>query len=365
MIKYWIKNRFLYSLISILVLGVLTLFAFNKTYLETESYNLLVTSVYEKSEIDFDIPSPTKEQLLEIKNLDYIDDAFGYYYTESSIKVDKKNIKAKILFSDMMDSIDFTMYCSSRLISSEEGLDNPIYIDYDFSKRNNVNLGDEMIFNNIKFQVGRIYETNTYYGSAIFAPLVGEQKNLIESTAKSYSGAYLKSNDISKTDNYLKTYKPLGRLKLPSDFASDEEYQMHYNYWKNASYYNEITSFASKAAGINKKSSIGYVLGIIISGFVMVALFVILSFRKCEKSYFRKKKEKKDIKKYYICASITDAVLLSLVLIGSSLLAQNFITTYIPKSILSPMIISSFVCGLIVLIIELIYSIIYSKKMNE
>lgn len=365
MFKYWVKNRFLFSLITILALGAMSFFVFNKPYLETKANNLLITSVYEKSEIDFDIPSPTKEQLNEIKKLEYIDDVFGYYFTESPIKIGSKSKKAKILFSDMLDSLNFTMYNPSRLISSKEGLNNPVYIDYEFSQKNNTIIGDELVFNNIRFQVGRIYETNSYYGSAIFIPLVGEQKVLIESISKSYSGAYLKCNDIAKTDNFLKKYKPLGRLKSSSDFATDEEYQKHYNSWNNASYYNEITSFHSKIEGINKKNSINYLIGIIFSGLLVITLFIMLSLRKCEKNYFFKKKDKKGISSYYVFSSFFDAIFLTITLVSSVLLSKIYVTNYLPTEAVSPMIVSSFIGSIIVLVIELIYGIGYVKKLNK
>ena len=165
----------------------------------------------------------------------------------------------------MLDSLEFTMYNDCRLISKLDGLSNPLYADYKFTKDNNVELGDEIEFNGIKFQVGRIYETNTYYGSAVFVPLIGEQKVLIESVSKSYSGAYLKVNDISKSDAYLRNYKPMGRLKTRADFNTDEEYQIHYNSWNNANYYNEITSFNTKRESVNLKTEVNFYIAVVIS----------------------------------------------------------------------------------------------------
>ena len=145
MIKYWIKNRLGFSLLLSVLLGVLCLFVFIKPNMDAHSYNFTLTSVYEKSEIDYDIPAPTKEQLNSIKELDFVDDVFGYYFTDSSVRIGSKNIRTKILFSDMLDSLSFTMYNSSRLIDSKEGLANPIYVDYYFATKNNVVLGDEII----------------------------------------------------------------------------------------------------------------------------------------------------------------------------------------------------------------------------
>ena len=105
MIKYWLKNRSIFSLILAFVLSAISLIAFAEPNFTAHSENILLTSVYDKTDIDFDIPAPTKDQLIEIKNLDYVDDVFGYYFTDSSLKIGGKSKKTKVLFSDMLDSL--------------------------------------------------------------------------------------------------------------------------------------------------------------------------------------------------------------------------------------------------------------------
>lgn len=362
MIKYWLKKRSIFSIILALALGAISLFAFSKPNFTAHSENILLTSVYDKTDINFDIPAPTKEQLIEIKNLEYVDDVFGYYFTDSSLRIGGKSKKTKVLFSDMLDSLEFTMYNDSRLISKLDGLSNPLYADYKFAKDNNVVLGDEIEFNGIKFQVGRIYETNTYYGSAVFVPLIGEQKVLIESVSKSYSGAYLKVNDTSKSDAYLKNYKPMGRLKTRADFNTDEEYQIHYNSWNNASYYNEITSFNTKRESINLKTEPNFYIAVVISSLLMIGLYVGLSFRNCEKIYFNKKKDKKEVKSYYLVAAVADFVLICASMAASVLIAKTLVVEYLPSNYSVPMLVSTIVGALIVLLFDFIYGELYFKK---
>ena len=76
MAKYWLKNRAIYSLVLAVLIGVLSTMLFVQPNVKTHSENLLLTSVYENSSIDYDIPSPTKTQLAEIEALDFVDDAF-------------------------------------------------------------------------------------------------------------------------------------------------------------------------------------------------------------------------------------------------------------------------------------------------
>ena len=353
----------LFPLLSAILLSILLFFAFEKPNLKVYSDNLLLTSVYEKSDIDFDIPSPTKTQLNEIKELSFVDDVFGYYFTESNVSLaNNKQVKTKILFSDMLDSLNFTMYNSSRLIDQTDNADNPLFIDYEFAKNNKMKLGDSLSFNNINFQVGRIYETNSYYGSAIFIPLVGKQKELIESISKSYSGAYLKVNDRDKADAYLRNYKPEGRLKDRNEFTSEEEYEYHYNSWKNANYYNEITSFQSRIESVSLQNGPSYNVGFAICFVLMSLVFVLLSLRKSELLYFKGKSEKKCILSYYIFSSFFDSVVSFGTIIGTLFIARTLIQEYIPFSYFTSMIISGSMFCFGLLCIDLIVSFVFYKK---
>lgn len=363
MFKYWLKNRFLFSLISIIVFGIGEFFFFEKANQQAYSENSLISSVYENSQIDFDIPAPTKEQLNEIKELDFVDDAFGYYYTESNVKLENgKNVKTKLLFSDMMDSIGFTMYNDLRLISKTDAAVNPIYIDYAFSSANSIKLGDKISFSNIDFDVSRIYETNSYFGSALMAPLSGSQKDLIESNSKSYSGAFLKANDLSKADSYLRDYKPRGRLKDRSDFSSDEEYQTHFNSWNNANYYNEITSFEAKRDSLKTKNEANIYVGLLISALLTIAVFIVLSFRKRERLYFSKKENKAGVKSYYIISIAFDFLSFGIVFSCLPLIAKMTILNYIPETYAVSHVIAGLISAFVVVLIESLYSLIFVKK---
>lgn len=308
MFSYWMKNRFLFTFILTATISVLVGFFFVVPNIKNAKDNALKTSVYEKTEIDFDIPAPTKEQLNEIQNMDFIDFAFGYYYTETSVKANGKNITQKVIFSDCMDNVEITMFNINRVIEvGNADYNNPIYVDYDFVKKAGVGIGDEIELNNIKFQVAAIYESNTY-NNAILAPLVGEQKTLIENKNNGYSGAFLKVNDYTKADSYLKSYKPLGRLKDKDSFESEDEYNIHYSAWESANYYNEVTSFKRKLDGVNLAPIISkwFILGVY--AVVSLLINIILFIRKSEKKYFREKKFKKHIVSYYFLTLVEELI---------------------------------------------------------
>lgn len=364
MAKYWLKNRAIYSLVLAVLIGVLSTILFVQPNVKIHSENLLLTSVYENSSIDYDIPSPTKTQLAEIEALDFVDDAFGYYYTDGSLKVDSKSVKTKIIFGDDLDSLSMTMYNDNRLIyTSQDGsYDNPLYVDYDFYTKNELSIGDTVYFNNIEFQIGRVYETNSYYGSATFIPLVGAQKTYIDSVTTSYSGAYLKVNDSAKAESYLRNYKPSGRLKDRSAFSTEEEYQTHYNSWNNASYYNEITSFSSKLASANIKTESNYILGFVIAALVTIAVNVILSMRKNERVYFNKKKNKSAVCGYYITTVLVDAILMGSSLLAGVFIVKNSIIAFVPGQYFSPIIVTAVIATIGAVIINVLYDFIFCKK---
>lgn len=367
MAKYWLKNRAIYSLVLAVLIGILSVMLFVQPNVETHSENLLLTSVYENSDIDYDIPSPTKAQLEEIEALDFVDDTFGYYFTDGSLKVGSKSVKTKIIFGDDLDSLGMTMYNENRLIyTSQDGLyDNPLYVDYDFYTKNGLSIGDTVYFNNIEFQIGRVYETNSYYGSATFIPLVGAQKTYIESVTTSYSGAYLKVNDSAQAETYLRNYKPLGRLKDRSAFSTEEEYQTHYNAWNNASYYNEVTSFASKLSSANVKTEANYTLGFIISAVVMVIANVILSVRKNERVYFSKKKNRSGVCGYYVTTILIDAILMAASLLAGVFVVKNNVVAFVPGEYFVPLIVGAVVATIGVVIINALYDFIFYKKINS
>ncbi|MBR4341885.1 MAG: hypothetical protein IKP88_04085 [Lachnospiraceae bacterium] len=300
MFKYWIKNRawitFFWTLLLCLTIGVV----FVLPNIDKWSDNYSKESIYSNTKIDYDIPAPTKEQLNEIENMSFVDNVFGYYYTEATVVVNKsRNVNAKIIFSDYIQNLDMTMYSEKRVIElSSKSHENPIYIDYDYKSKNNINLDDTIEIYGILFQVAGIYETN-FYNAAIYAPLVGDQKKLIEEKSTCYSGAFINVNDFQQAETYFRNYKPNGRLRTREEFDTEEQYLLHYNAWESANYYNEITRFDVKAENLSKAYVVPWWIILAVVFFVSILVDIVLFNRKIEYPYFITKKYKKDIPKYY------------------------------------------------------------------
>ncbi len=334
MFRYWLKHRAPISVLLSVVLMAILIFGFVSPYINTSAENRNRLGVYENTEIDYDIPQPTKEQLQEISELPFVTAAFGYYYTESSVEVSGESVMTKILLSEDLDNLDYTMYSTDRLISyTEKMYENPVYIDYAFAQENGVSLGDTLKLGDIVFQVTRIYETNAYYTSAIFMPLVGEQKALIESKSTSYSGAFLAVSDIAEAEAYLNTYKPMGRLKDKSVFNSDAEYQLHYEQWANTSYANEITSFASRLRDVSVKESLPVWAGTAIVVVVMLIYNIFAFNSKMEKGYFLAKRTKKGNGAFFIWTAIIELIVMVASALGFGYVSIKAIAYFCPVSI--------------------------------
>ncbi|MDY6141755.1 MAG: hypothetical protein SPI52_03435, partial [Bacilli bacterium] len=153
-----------------------------------------------------------------------------------------------------------------------------------------------------------------------------------------------------------------GRLKTRADFNTDEEYQIHYNSWNNANYYNEITSFNTKRESVNLKTEVNFYIAVVISSLLMVGLYVGLSFRNCEKIYFSKKKDKEQVKSYYLVAAVADFLLIGASMAVSVLIAKRLVVEYLPSNYSVPMLVSTIVGAVIVFLFDFIYGKVYFNK---
>ena len=254
--------------------------------------------------MDFDIPSPSYEQITQLESEDAIESVFPYYYTEIDIEYNGRKRETNLFFSDAFEKLNQTMYCDGRLIAkTTEDIENPILVDYQFVQDTGVALGDTLSITirsmKIEFQISAIYETNTYYdGGALMAKWEGVQKDTIMALSPKlvYSGAYVQASDHSQCKTYLETqYKPYGRLKDVSDFSTQEAYEIHYNAFMSANYANEITNFNAKAQDVRFKveakesSAARYAtLSYIIVAVTMLVSNVGFWLRKSERRYFAK-----------------------------------------------------------------------------
>ncbi|MBQ9083823.1 MAG: hypothetical protein IJY28_10095 [Clostridia bacterium] len=355
MFRYWLTHRAPISAGLAAVLMAVLMLGFVVPHIGAAAENRQKTGIYTDSAIDYDIPQPTAAQLEDIEALPFVDAVFGYYYTQTTVTVRDTTVPVRILFSAHMDTLTHTMYSPARLIrASTADFDNPVYIDEAFARQHDLQLGDCLWLRDIAFQVARIYETNSYYTSAIFMPLTGAQKELVENTADAYSGAFLMVNDAAAAEAWLAGYKPLGRLKDRALFATEAAYQLHYEQWAQSSYTNEITSFAARlqAASVRTAPPVG--LGAAIVGLVMLCCSTLLFFAGQEKAYFAARKTKRGHLWFYGWTALAEAGLMALLAGAGLWYAVVCAGSYCPPAviaetamILAVMILCTAVAGLL------------------
>lgn len=357
MLKYWTKNRFLFDIVSGIALSLLFCFAFVSPSYGSYSRAYAENTIYLNTKIDYQVPNPSKDQLGEIKELTFVDDVFGYYFTKTNIS-GGESAKINLLMSDTMNSVGMTMFGPRSLKTKTIQADNAAFIDEKAAKALNAGLGDRINISiassKIDYVVCGIYEsTNAYPDGAVLIEFAGEAKITYEANAssKAYSGAFIDASNEQECKQYLNSYIPMGRLKDRSEFSTDEAYNLYNNSILSGNYSNEISDFCSQRpmavdavntekSGLTKMTFIGAAA----VGVAFLAINEILRFRKSENHYFSALlKNKKSISTYrwlsfviglssYVAGTVVISLLtseLSVVIIPLALSAGLFTVTHI------------------------------------
>lgn len=196
-------------------------------YIQTKDlYNI------EKTDVDFIVQSPSDSQVVEMEQLTHIDKVTPYIYYSSDFSVKGKNVKSSLFVIQDKSDLNYTVF-SDQLLESKANVDgkNEIYISNDFASSLSLNPGDEISSlicgQTVHFIIAAIYESdNRQVGGMAIATMSGDVLEAISEGYK-YSGAYIKSNNVAATENYLEGYVPLGDLRPRDEFDSDELYQIY------------------------------------------------------------------------------------------------------------------------------------------
>ncbi len=363
MLGYWFKKRFLISVVVSILLSVTYIVAFVIPFSKSVTENYMKTAVFEETNISYDIPSPTKAQLEELLSLDFVDDAFGYYVTSAQLRFDGDTIETNLMISDCVDSIEMTMFNEERTIASANDANCiPLYIGEDFAQLYGVTIGDVLDYSGYELTVVAICEPDSYKSCVLIPIESGELLDMIESRANSYSGAYISVNDNQAAERYLRTYKPEGRLRDRSSFSSEEEYQIHFDSWQNANYYNEITSFEERLDGARLVDTNMIWIGSVSLVVLLIGIDLILYLRKSERSYFKTKKSKIGLRLYYVLSFIFDLVNMAIAAMLTTYIYSLINKGYSSQSAYVEAIIISSSSILLALIINLIINNIHVNR---
>ncbi len=344
MVSYWTRQRLLFTIIVCVSLALIISLLFVFPYVEQQASNYNSQSIYKNTAIDFIVPEPSFEQVQRLPGTSGISSVFPFYLTKTTVEVNGKTRTTTILITDQKQSLDKTMYNSSRLVEkSGTTFENPVVIDWRFSQDTGAGIGDTLSFsiggNVQEYKISAIFETNSIYeNGAILAQVPDEQISAIRqgSLNNGYSAMYVTANDYDTCRIFLTTeYRPLGRLKSREQFADDEQYQIHYDAIMSSAYSNEITDFHIRANELDKNiSSLTVWLGVLLSIAILIAFNVIMSKRGCEKPYFIKHciPNGQNIKPYYIISFVCEITCCIIVYAISLIVRKNSANTYLPSS---------------------------------
>jgi hypothetical protein len=341
---YWTRHRLLPSLILAVALAVVTVFLFVSPYVEQQASSYNAQSVYKNSDIDFIVPEPSFDQVSELPGTNGVDKVFPFYLTKTEVKVNGKSRTTTVLLSDQFENVGMTMYNDSRLLGKSSGdVDNPIFVDWQFSKDTSAKVGDTISFalggNTVEFTIAAVYETNNIYdGGAILAEITQDQKDAVAENANSngYSGAYISATDYNVCRSYLTTdYRPLGRLKNRDQFESEEQYNTHYDAIMSSGYANEITDFRVRENDLDsKQSSLMILVGALLEAVILIVFNVIMANRGCEKGYFKKHciPKGQNVKSYYTISFLFEMIASIILFIGVMFVNAKMAKDYVPSS---------------------------------
>ena len=190
-----------------------------------------------------------------------------------------------------------------------------------------------------------------------------------------YSGAYIQATDHGQCKGYLENnYKPYGRLRDASEFATQDAYEIHYNAFMSANYSNEISDFNAKGQDIAPKvdakmSTVGknIVLASVIMAVTLIAVNVLLWFRKSERGYFARRKVSGDgnIVVYYLISSIVQAVILIGGILAALLIVPSKSDFYIPGEVVFSKSIIFIIVAALVSIVVTVENMMLAQKTKK
>ena len=296
-------KRLYVGIVIAFIISIICSFLFIKSGidLKIDCYN--ESSIYSNSMCNFIIPSPSEDQIEELQNKEFIKHVEPYYYTQSTIKFNNKDIISNIIMVDDIESLNYSPYSAQRLVDGKANIKTTAILDFAYAKANNIGVGDvvkvQLGSNIFEHEVSAVYETNTMYSDGVVViNWSSEQKEQVFNSSfqkANYSGAWVVDSNYSDCARYLlNDYKPLGRFKDRSEFETDEAYQSHLDAFNNASFAAEIVDFTvsetmvlSKYNGNDIKAIIYFVFAVIIP-LLVCSIFTFSAYTKKTKQLIKK-----------------------------------------------------------------------------
>lgn len=246
------------------------IFIFGATFLpkydKNKEQSNRITTVYTNSKIDFIIPSPSEQQVQEMKAMEHVNGVFACYSLYSEFVFNGKSIDESVLLVEDVSDLENTMFKQDRLLKKNGAFrDQSLLIDETFASQHKLSLGSEVVWHlsdteTVTLVVDAIYYENVLDSVRVVVFNAGVQKAVIDRyTANNplkISKAYIDSSNLELTNEVLKTYQPLGMLKSPEDFSLLIDYENYLKDFNSRDYYRQIVqteAYKIENASIAKK----------------------------------------------------------------------------------------------------------------
>jgi len=205
-------------------------------------------NAYINATYNYIIPSPSKAQVPTLNELSFVENISPYYVSVIEIKSGSKVISSSVYFVDDITALECSPFSEDRQIDSISSNDKKnIYIDYLYSQKNNLRLGDSVTIKDIEYQVTKVFKPNSFTSNGcVVICWDSELKGVLNASSINYSGAWLKSNDNEECEKYLKeTYVPEGRIRNQGSQETDQQYQNYLDSFYKNDFYKEVTNISS------------------------------------------------------------------------------------------------------------------------
>jgi hypothetical protein len=362
-----------YAAFAIVVLLCSVLFVLPAIKTVAQNHNRKV--LQKNANVSFQIPSPGRQQVVDMVKMASITGVFPYYDVVADIQIPLGSTLAKfpmvLIEEAAQDSFPFTVSALRINKATKPQNQSVLYADYAFAKSHKIHIGDELVvqFGNhtLNMPLVAIIENPGVY--------VGEKEVLIAAlqptyfTGIEYSGAYLQSQNRSQTKSFLRDYKPAGLLRNRSAFKSDADYEAYLKDYDSRSYEAEIRDFSQisfREAGV-----FGNVILVFLFVFVTIIISALVTFtNNATKNLIRTRinngqphsKTIAEVQNTILCETIWGSVL-GVVFFGLFYSSQTF---YCPLSEYIPIFLISIGCPLLCSILfARIFAVGYIKKIDR
>lgn len=179
-----------------------------------------------KTKIDYIIQAPSKEQVVQIKQLDHVAHIVPYYYRFIEVPTAKGTLHTNLQIIDNETDLAYTPFADDLLLQKAKVAgENKLYISDDFAKNSGWRVGKFVEFTigqtPLRFSVAGVYKSDDRYVGGLLIAIKSSPVTVAMSNAK-YSGAFINSKNRAISGVYFKTeYKPsylsIEEIKMPTE----------------------------------------------------------------------------------------------------------------------------------------------------